>query len=199
MKTRRSPWSWIPTLYMAEALPYVAVMTISTIMYKKLDISNTDIALYTGWLYLPWVIKPFWSPFVDLVRTKRWWSVTMQFLIAIGFAAIALALPTSMFFRLTLAAFWLVAFTSATHDIAADGYYMHALDDHEQSLYVGIRSTFYRIASILGQGLLVVLAGHLEDSTGDIPFAWTVTFSVMSAFFLLTALYHQLDIAAACQ
>ena len=191
MKTRRSPWSWIPTLYMAEALPYVAVMTISTIMYKKLDISNTDIALYTGWLYLPWVIKPFWSPFVDLVRTKRWWSVTMQFLIAIGFAAIALALPTSMFFRLTLAAFWLVAFTSATHDIAADGYYMHALDDHEQSLYVGIRSTFYRIASILGQGLLVVLAGHLEDSTGDIPFAWTVTFSVMSAFFLLTALYHQ--------
>ncbi|MBO7139804.1 MAG: MFS transporter [Prevotella sp.] len=191
MTKRRNPWAWIPTLYMAEALPYVAVMTISTTMYKRLNISNTDIALYTGWLYLPWVIKPFWSPFVDLVRTKRWWTVTMQFIIALAFAAIAFALPTSMFFRLTLAAFWLVAFTSATHDIAADGYYMHALDDHEQSLYVGIRSTFYRIATVVGQGLLVILAGFLEDSTGSIPLAWAITFGTMSVLFLAAALYHQ--------
>ena len=148
----RSPWAWIPTLYFAEGLPYVAVMTIAVIMYKKLGISNTDIALYTGWLYLPWVIKPFWSPFVDLVKTKRWWTVTMQLIIAVGFACIAFALPTSLFFRLTLAAFWLVAFTSATHDIAADGFYMHGLSDHEQSLFVGIRSTFYRIATVAGQG-----------------------------------------------
>ena len=147
----------------------MAVMTISVIMYKRLGISNTDIALYTGWLYLPWVIKPFWSPFVDLVKTKRWWTVTMQTLIAIAFACIALALPTTLFFRLTLAAFWLVAFTSATHDIAADGYYMHALNDHEQSLYVGIRSTFYRIASVAGQGLLVILAGVIEMSSGLQP------------------------------
>ena len=188
---KRNPWAWIPTLYMAEALPYVAVMTISTIMYKRLGVSNTDIALYTGWLYLPWVIKPFWSPFVDLVKTKRWWTVTMQFLIAIGFACIALALPTSLFFRLTLAAFWLVAFTSATHDIAADGYYMHALDDHEQSFYVGIRSTFYRIATVAGQGLLVILAGFLEDSTGNIPMAWAITFGVFSVIFLSASLYHQ--------
>ena len=191
MTKRRNPWAWIPTLYMAEALPYVAVMTISTTMYKRLGISNTDIALYTGWLYLPWVIKPFWSPFVDLVRTKRWWTVTMQFIIALAFAAIAFALPTSIFFRLTLAAFWLVAFTSATHDIAADGYYMHALDDHEQSLYVGIRSTFYRIATVVGQGLLVILAGFLEDSSGNIPLAWAITFGAMSALFLAAALYHQ--------
>ena len=73
-ENKRNPWAWIPTLYFAEALPYVAVMTISVIMYKKLEISNTDIALYTGWLYLPWVIKPFWSPFVDLIKTKRWWD-----------------------------------------------------------------------------------------------------------------------------
>ena len=178
---KRTPWAWIPTLYMAEALPYVAVMTISTIMYKRLGVSNTDIALYTGWLYLPWVIKPFWSPFVDLMKTKRWWTVTMQFVIAVGLACIALALPTSMFFRLTLAAFWLVAFTSATHDIAADGYYMHALDDHQQSFYVGIRSTFYRIATVAGQGLLVILAGWLETTTGNIPLAWMVTFGTMSA------------------
>ena len=176
MEKKRNPWAWIPTLYMAEALPYVAVMTISTIMYKRLGISNTDIALYTGWLYLPWVIKPFWSPFVDLMKTKRWWTVTMQFVIAVGFACIAFSLPTSFFFQLSLAAFWLVAFTSATHDIAADGYYMHALDDHEQSLYVGIRSTFYRIATVAGQGLLVILAGFLEEKSGNIPMAWMVTF-----------------------
>ena len=169
MKSKCNPWAWIPTLYMAEALPYVAVMTISTIMYKRLGISNTDIALYTGWLYLPWVIKPFWSPFVDLAKTKRWWTVMMQFFIAIGFACIAFALPTSFFFQLTLAAFWLVAFTSATHDIAADGYYMHALDNHEQSLYVGIRSTFYRIATVAGQGLLVILAGVIEMNSGLDP------------------------------
>ena len=186
----KNPWAWIPTLYFAEGLPYVAVMTIAVIMYKKLGISNTDIALYTGWLYLPWVIKPFWSPFVDLVKTKRWWTVTMQLVIAVGFACIAFALPTSLFFRLTLAAFWLVAFTSATHDIAADGFYMHGLNDHEQSLFVGIRSTFYRIATVAGQGLLVILAGHLEESTGDIPFSWVVVFGVLSVFFLLVGIYH---------
>lgn len=169
MEKKRNPWAWIPTLYMAEALPYVAVMTISTIMYKRLGISNMDIALYTGWLYLPWVIKPFWSPFVDLMKTKRWWTVAMQFIIAIGFACIAFSLPTSFFFQLSLAAFWLVAFTSATHDIAADGFYMHALDDHEQSLYVGIRSTFYRIATVAGQGLLVILAGLIEMNSGLEP------------------------------
>ena len=191
MEKKRNPWSWIPSLYMAESLPYVAVMTISVIMYKRLGISNADIAFYTGWLYLPWVIKPFWSPFVDLIKTKRWWTVTMQFLIAIAFAFIAFSLPTPFFFQFTLAAFWLVAFTSATHDIAADGYYMHALDDHEQSLYVGIRSTFYRIATVAGQGLLVILAGFLEERNGNIPIAWSVTFCCLSALFCLAALYHQ--------
>ncbi|MBR1462256.1 MAG: MFS transporter [Prevotella sp.] len=190
MEKKHSPWAWIPTLYFAEGLPYVAVMTISVIMYKRLGISNTEIAFYTGWLYLPWVIKPFWSPFVDLVKTKRWWTVTMQFLIAIAFACIAFALPTSLFFKFTLAAFWLVAFTSATHDIAADGFYMHGLSDHEQSLFVGIRSTFYRIATVAGQGLLVIIAGHLEESSGSIPFAWTVVFAILSAFFLLMGIYH---------
>lgn len=191
MKDKKTnPWAWIPSLYFAEGLPYVAVMTISVIMYKRLGISNTDIALYTGWLYLPWVIKPFWSPFVDLVKTKRWWVLTMQAIMAIGFAGIAFTVPTAFFFRLTLACFWLVAFTSATHDIAADGYYMHALTEHQQSFYVGIRSTFYRIATVAGQGLLVILAGQIEQSTGNIPFAWLVVFAVLSVFFLACAVYH---------
>lgn len=188
---RTSPWCWIPSLYFAEALPYVAVMTISVIMYKRLGISNTDIALYTSWLYLPWVIKPFWSPFVDLLKTKRWWVITMQLLIGAGLAGIAFTIPMDYFFQATLAIFWLVAFSSATHDIAADGFYMLALDSHDQAFYVGIRSTFYRIATIAGQGLLVMLAGALESSTGKIPFAWSITFLIMAGLFLGLCLYHK--------
>lgn len=168
-KKTKSPWAWIPSLYLAEGLPYVAVMTISVIMYKRLGISNTDIALYTSWLYLPWVIKPFWSPFVDLLKTKRWWIVTMQLLIGAGFAGIAFTIPLPFFFQATLAFFWLLAFSSATHDIAADGFYMLALDTNTQAKFVGIRSTFYRVATIMGQGILIILAGVLESATGIEP------------------------------
>ncbi len=171
---KTSPWAWIPTLYFAQGLPYVAVMTISVIMYKRLGISNTDIALYTSWLYLPWVIKPFWSPFIDLLKTKRWWVVTMQMLVGAGLAGIAFTIPAPHFFQITLAIFWLVAFSSATHDIAADGFYMLALDTHDQAMYVGIRSTFYRVATIAGQGLLVILAGLLESNTGLTPLSLEV-------------------------
>jgi len=165
----RNPWAWIPTLYLAEGIPYVAVMTISVIMYKRLGISNTDIALYTSWLYLPWVIKPFWSPFVDILKTKRWWILAMQICLGAGLAGIAFLIPVPFFFRATLSVFWLVAFSSATQDIAADGFYMLALTTHEQAMYVGIRSTFYRVATILGQGILIILAGLLESGTGLKP------------------------------
>ena len=187
---RRKPWGWIPTLYLAEGLPYVAVMTISVIMYKKLGISNTDIALYTSWLYLPWVIKPFWSPFVDLFKTKRWWITAMQLLIGAGFAGVAFTLPVNSFFAWSLAMFWLVAFSSATHDIAADGFYMLALNEEDQAFFVGIRSTFYRIATIAGQGLLVILAGELEKRMA-ISMAWSITFYVMAALFLGFFIYHR--------
>ena len=164
-----SPWSWIPTLYFAEGIPYVVVMTVAVIMYKRLGISNTDIALYTGMLYLPWVIKPFWSPFVDLIRTKRWWIITMQLILGAGLAGVAFLIPAPFFFQATLAVLWLIAFSSATHDIAADGFYMLALDSSQQSFFVGIRSTFYRLAMISGQGALIILAGFLETSTGLQP------------------------------
>ncbi len=166
---QRNPWSWIPTLYFAQGLPYVAVNVITVIMYKRLGISNTDIALYTGWLYLPWVIKPFWSPFVDIIKTKRWWTLLMQWIIGFGLAAVAFSIPTPVFFQLTLAIFWLVGFASATHDIASDGFYMIALEEHQQAAYVGIRSTFYRVATIVGQGLLVIIAGMIESNTGLDP------------------------------
>ena len=141
-RNNRNPWSWIPTLYFAEGLPYVAVMTIAVIMYKRLGLSNTEIALYTSWLYLPWTIKPLWSPFVDLVKTKRSWIISMQGLIAAGFAGIAFFIPTPHYVQLTLAFFWLMAFSSATHDIAADGFYMLGLNNKEQSFFVGIINIF---------------------------------------------------------
>ena len=164
--TSRNPWSWVPSLYTAEGLPYVLVMTVAVVMYKGLGISNSDIALYTSWLYLPWVIKPLWSPVVDILRTRRWWIWVMQILIGGGLAGVALTIPTANFFQYTLAFFWLLAFSSATHDIAADGFYLLATTEKEQSFFVGIRSTFYRIASIFGQGLLVILAGYIQSHTG---------------------------------
>lgn len=171
----KSPWAWIPTLYFAEGMPYVVVMTVSVIMYKRMGISNTDIALYTSWLYLPWVIKPFWSPIVDLLKTKRWWIVIMQLLIGAGLAGIAFTIPMPSFFQYTLAFFWLMAFSSATHDIAADGFYMLGLEEHEQAFFVGIRSTFYRLAMITGQGLLIILAGSLESRTGLEPVRFEIS------------------------
>ncbi|WP_455162226.1 MFS transporter [Tannerella forsythia] len=199
MKTgkRTNAWGWVPTLYFAEGLPYVAVMTVAVIMYKRLGLSNTEIALYTSWLYLPWVIKPFWSPFVDLLKTKRWWIVSMQLLIGAGFAGIAFFIPTDYYLQLTLAFFWLLAFSSATHDIAADGFYMLGLTSGEQSFFVGIRNTFYRLANIFGQGILVMFAGWLEtgqllpDTPLRIPMAWSITFYLLTAIFIGLMVYHQ--------
>jgi PAT family beta-lactamase induction signal transducer AmpG len=162
----RNPWTWIPTLYFAEGLPYAVVMFVSVIMYKGMGISNTDIALYTSWLYLAWVIKPLWSPVVDILKTRRLWIWVMQLLIGAGLAGVALTIPTSHFFQYTLAFMWLLAFSSATHDIAADGFYMLATTEKEQAFFVGIRSTFYRLSMISGQGLLVILAGVIQSNTG---------------------------------
>ena len=198
MKTK-SPWTWIPTLYFAEGLPYVSVMTIAVIMFKRFGMSNTDIALYTSWLYLPWTIKFLWSPFVDMLKTRRWWVVTMQLFLGACFGGVALSMPSPDWFRYSMAFFWLLAFASATHDIAADGFYMLGLKQNEQAFFVGIRNTFYRIAMVTGQGLLVVLAGELEEmdlpawagSMGNIPFAWSITFGLLAVSFLFFGLYHR--------
>lgn len=184
-------WYWIPSLYFAEGLPYVVVMTLSVILYKRLDISNTDIALFTSWLYFPWVIKPLWSPFVDLIKTKRWWIYAMQLLIGGGMAGVAFMLPGELFLQSSLAFFWLMAFSSATHDIAADGFYMLGQDEDDQAFFIGIRNTCYRIAMLTGQGLLVMLAGWLEKTTGRIPFAWSLIFLLLSGIFIALALWHR--------
>ena len=190
MNTTTTTWRWIPTLYFGQGLPYVVVMTLSVVMYKNLGVSNTDIALYTSWLYLPWVIKPLWSPLVDLLGTKRRWIVVLQFAVGAAFALVALTLPGPKFLQMTLAMFWLMAFASATHDIAADGFYMLSLPQRTQAAFVGVRSTFYRLSMIGGQGGLVYLAGFLAERSGQVVQAWTIVFWLLAALFAVAASYH---------
>lgn len=203
MKSRNiNPWWWVPTLYFAEGIPYFLVNNISVIMFTKMGMPKGEMALCTSMLYLPWVIKPLWSPFVDIIKTKRWWVMAMQILLSVAFVLLAFTLPhpspemidtgavgVSMF-TVTLVLFWISAFASATHDIAADGFYMLALKPGDQSFFVGIRSTFYRLSSIFGQGVLVVVAGILERRTGDIPQAWSVTLLVAALTFAAVTLWH---------
>jgi PAT family beta-lactamase induction signal transducer AmpG len=186
----RSPWLWIPTLYMAEGLPNVLVASVSVVLYKDLGISNSAIAYYTGWLYLPWVIKPLWSPLVDLLKTRRQWIWVMQLFLGAGLAGVALTIPAPHFFQFTLAFFWLLSFSSATHDIAADGFYMLATTEREQSFFVGIRSMFYRVATIAAQGGLVILVGKIYARTGDYSSAWSIAFALVAGIYLCFGVYH---------
>ncbi|MDP1831001.1 MAG: hypothetical protein Q8K67_02995 [Geothrix sp.] len=186
-----SPWAWVPSLYFGQGLPYVTVMVLSVVFYKNLGVPNTDIALYTSWLYLPWVIKPLWSPVVDLLATKRIWITLAQGAVGAAFALLALTVPAPAFFRLTLAMFWILAFASATHDIAADGFYLLALTERQQAAFVGLRSVFYRAAMIAGQGGLVLVAGTLTERTGDPRHAWMAVFGALALFFFGLFSWHR--------
>lgn len=210
MKTSlsRSPWWWVPTLYFAEGIPYFIVNNISVTMFTKMGVPNGEMALFTSLLYLPWTLKPLWSPVVDIFKTKRWWILAMQILMSAAFILLVFSIPRPSseligssstpvgMFTFTLILFVITAFASATHDIAADGFYMIALDHGQQSFFVGIRSTFYRLSSIFGQGVLVVIAGVLEERTGNIPMAWTLTMAVTAVIFALVTIYHTFFIPA---
>ena len=190
MAKKRTSWAWVPTLYFAEGLPYVLVVIVSSLMFKQLGISVADVTLYTSWLYLPWVIKPFWSPFIDLVKTKRWWLLLTKIILGAGLAGVGLTLNTNNFFRWSLAIMWLLAFSSATHDISIDGFYMLGLDEGEQSMFVGIRNTAYRIAMIAGQGGLLILVGQFEKAFGSTVRAWSLGFMIAGGLMILLWLYH---------
>lgn len=186
----RTPWLWVPTLYFAEGLPYFIVNTISVVILKDLGMDNSRLALLTSLIGLPWLVKPLWSPFVDIFKSKRWWIVAMQLCMAVTVAVLALTLPAHSPFTWTLILFTITGFASASHDIAADGFYMIGLDQRRQSAFVGIRNTFYRIAMVFGQGVLVVLAGYLEKRTGSVSRAWTVTLLSTSILLALVTAYH---------
>ena len=199
---RISPWAWVPTLYFAQGIPYFIVNNISVLMFAKMGVPNGEMALFTSLLYLPWTIKPFWSPFIDIIKTKRWWIISMQILMSIAFILLTLSIPKPdeatiaagttpiSMFTITLVLFIITAFASATHDIAADGFYMLALKQSDQAAFVGIRSTFYRLASIFGQGVLVAIAGAIELRYKDIPLSWTITMLVTAVMFSLVTFYH---------
>ena len=188
---KRNPWAWIPTLYFAEGLPNIIVTGLSVVMYMQMGLTDAEVGLYTGWLALPWVIKPLWSPFIDLLKTKRWWVLTMQALIGASLAGIAFSIPTAFWFQATMCLFFLIAFCSATHDISADGFYMIELDDHNQAKYVGLRNTFYRLAIIFVNGMLVSLAGILQVVfRGQIRFTWALIFYGLAGLFIGLWLYH---------
>ena len=196
------PWVWVPTLYFAEGIPYFLVNTISVMLFTKMGVPNDSMAFFTTLLYFPWFLKGLWSPLVDVVRTKRWWIVTMQLLMTAVMVVLALTIPRPAqemmaagstpvsLFTFTLILFIVTAFASATHDIAADGFYMLAHSPGSQARFIGIRSTFYRISMIFGQGVLVAIAGLVEESTGDIPLSWQVTIGLAAVVFLLITLYH---------
>ena len=197
---KRNPWLWITTLYFIEGIPYFLVNEISVILFKKMGVPNGQMALFTSLIYLPWVIKPLWSPFVDIIKKKRWWITTMQMIMAAALILLTITLPSPgeemiqagttpmSLFTVTLVFFIITAFASATHDIAADGFYMLALSQKNQSAFVGVRSTFYRLANIFGNGVLVWIAGYLETKT-SIPQAWKVTMGIASAILCLFSLY----------
>ena len=188
---QRNPWAWIPTLYFAEGLPNIIVTGLSVVMYMQMGLSDAEVGLYTGWLALPWVIKPLWSPFIDLLKTKRWWVLAMQALMGASLAGIAFSIPTAFWFQATMCLFFIIAFCSATHDISADGYYMIELDDHNQAKYVGLRNTFYRLAIIFVNGMLVSLAGILQVMfRGQIRFTWALIFYGLAGLFIGLWLYH---------
>ena len=191
----QKPYIWVPSLYLGEALPFSAVMLISVIMFKELGLTDGQITVYTGWLGLPWVIKPIWSPFIDNLKTKRWWIVSMQFLMGFALAMVAFTLPTAFWLQGSLAIFMVIAFASATHDISADGFYIIGLKEKDQDLYVGIRNTFYRIGMVIGQGGLVLLAGHLQDGSFGEAFqstatSWMVVFLILGSLMVLLGTYH---------
>ena len=199
---QKNPWWWVPTLYFAEGVPYFVVNNISVMMFTKMGVPNGDMSFFTTLLYFPWFLKGLWGPIVDVVKTKRWWIVGMQVLMTALMVILTITLPKPdvatiasgstpiSMFTLTLVLFIIAAFASATHDIAADGYYMLAHSPSSQAAFIGVRSTFYRIASVFGQGVLVAIAGIIETRTNDIPLSWQITLGVSAVVFFLITLYH---------
>jgi PAT family beta-lactamase induction signal transducer AmpG len=190
MKAEKNPWLWIPLLNFASGFPYAIIISVSVIMYKNLGISNEDIGIYTSLLYLPWVIKPLWSPFIDLHSTKRKWFLSMQLLISIAFLIVGFVIPMSQFFILSLAIFWVAAFASASNDVATDGFYLLSLSKDQQSFFLGIRSTFYRLSMLTGNGLIVIIGGYLETEFGDKSKAWSYTMIIVGLLMATITIYN---------
>ena len=209
MKSLKSinPWLWVPTLYFLEGIPYFLVNNISMVMFNQMGVPNGEMSFFTTLLYFPWALKFLWAPFVDLIKTKRWWFLTMQFLM-LGLAVLTIfsipqvdaatiaAMGTEVkLFTGVLIAFIIMAFASATHDIAADGFYMLALTSGVQAAMIGWRSVFYRLSNVFCNSALLVVPGVIYDWTikqgeSNMPLAWQVTMVITAVIFALMAVWH---------
>jgi len=190
-KPRISPWFFITTLYFAQGIPYVIVNEMSVVMFKSLGASNKFIG-YTSLLTIPWIIKFFWGPLVDGKSTKRNWLLNMQIILAICFFVSSFSFFMPSYTIILLTVFVIAAFTSATHDIAIDGYYLYVLNSNEQSLFVGIRSVFYRLAMIFSGGLLVFIAGEIGRVEHNPSMGWSIALMIAGIIFLILFFYHKL-------
>ena len=209
MKSLKSinPWLWVPTLYFLEGIPYFLVNNLSMAMFTNLGVPNGEMSFFTTLLYFPWALKFLWAPFVDLIKTKRWWFITMQFLM-LGLAVLTIfsipqpdastiaAMGTDVtLFTGVLIAFIIMAFASATHDIAADGFYMLALKPGVQAEMIGWRSVFYRLSNVFSNSALIAIPGIIYDWTkeqghGDMPLGWKVTIALIAVIFIIMAIWH---------
>lgn len=188
IKHRRAGY-WVPTLYFAEGLPFVAIAATSVLMYKDLGISDAKIAFWTSLILLPWTLKPLWGPLLEMFKTKKHFVIATQFITGITFAFIAFSLPLPGFFKYSIALLAIIAFSGSTHDIAADGVYINSLNFKQQAEYSGWQGAFYNIAKVLSGGALVYLSGLLKDSIGIVN-AWMVVMGVFGAIMTILGIYH---------
>ena len=189
MDKNKSPIRWIPSLYFVQGLQFFVVMLIAGLMFKNMGVANDLIARWTGLLGLAWAIKPLWSPFLELARSKKLIVVAMQFAGSAGLGLMAIALQLPMYFAASIAVLFLLAYASATHDIACDGLYMAALDAKAQAAYAGWQGAFFNASKFLTLGGLLVLAGYLEKKVGVFN-AWSTIFVLLGVLLAALASYN---------
>jgi len=187
--TKNHPATWVPTLYFSEGLPFVATATVSVLMYKSLGLSDAQIAFFTTLVMWPWTLKPLWGPILEMFKTKKHFVIATQFIGGVSFGLLAMSLPLEGFLQYSLVMFVIIAFNSATHDIAADGVYINTLSQKQQAQYVGWQGAFYNVAKVLSQGALVYIAGKLELTIG-ITEAWMVVMALFGGILIIMAFYH---------
>ena len=184
-----SPVCWVPTVYFAMGLPFVALSMVSVLMFSDMEVSNAQIAFWTSLIMLPWTLKPLWSPFLEMFKTKKYFVVATEIITGLAFALVALSLPLPDFFRYAIALMGIIALSGATHDIAGDGVYLTELTATQQAKYIGWQGAFYNLAKILANGGLVWLAGMLKDEFGVVH-AWMIVMLMCAGIMILIGLYH---------
>lgn len=190
-KNRKHPVRWVPTTWFAMGLPFVALASASSILYKNLGVSDSKIAFWTSLIMLPWTLKPLWGPFLEMYKTKKFFVYSTQIFTGVLFGLVALSLHASSFFSISIAILAIIAFSGATHDTAADGVYLNELDARQQAQFVGWQGAFYNIAKIVSGGLLVYLAGIFENKIGIVN-AWSIVMLLYGAIMILLGLYNRM-------